>query len=58
MCYAPSVLATATMLHVIKEIEPCDYMEHQNQLMGVLKISEVDVISLTMSSAFINPIHT
>ncbi|KAF9607027.1 hypothetical protein IFM89_030800 [Coptis chinensis] len=24
VCYLPSVLATATMLHVIKEVEPCN----------------------------------
>ncbi|KAI9165463.1 hypothetical protein LWI28_014674 [Acer negundo] len=40
MCYLPSILATATMMHVIKEVEPFNHVEYQNQLMGVLKISE------------------
>ncbi|GAV64002.1 Cyclin_N domain-containing protein/Cyclin_C domain-containing protein [Cephalotus follicularis] len=40
MCYFPSILATATMLHVIKEVEPSGQMEYQNQLLEVLKISE------------------
>lgn len=43
VCYLPSILATATMMHVIKEVEPCNHLEYQNQLMEVLKISEVCV---------------
>ncbi|KAF8410119.1 hypothetical protein HHK36_002641 [Tetracentron sinense] len=38
--FLPSVLATATMLHVINQVEPCNPSEYQNQLMGVLKISK------------------
>ncbi|XP_010270923.1 PREDICTED: cyclin-D3-1-like [Nelumbo nucifera] len=38
--YLPSVLAAATMLHVIEEVEPCNPIEYQKQLMGVLKISK------------------
>ncbi|KAL5723331.1 cyclin protein [Ranunculus cassubicifolius] len=30
VCYLPSVLATATMLHVINQIETCNPMEYQN----------------------------
>lgn len=41
VCYLPSVLATATMLHVINEIEPFNPLEYQNQLMSVFKINEV-----------------
>nr|KJB17974.1 hypothetical protein B456_003G027100 [Gossypium raimondii] len=41
MLYIPSILAAATMLHVIKDIEPCHYLEYQKQLIGVLKICEV-----------------
>lgn len=41
MLYMPSILAAATMLHVIKDIEPCHYLEYQEQLIGVLKICEV-----------------
>ncbi|XLR57919.1 hypothetical protein S83_008591, partial [Arachis hypogaea] len=37
----PSTLAAATMIHVIKEIEPLNAMEYINQLMGLLKTSEV-----------------
>ncbi|PON67200.1 Cyclin [Trema orientale] len=40
VCYLPSVLATATMLHVINEIEPFNPVEYQNLLLSVLKISE------------------
>ncbi|GMI86473.1 CYCLIN D3;2 [Hibiscus trionum] len=40
MLYIPWILAAATMLHVIKEIEPCRYLEYQKQLIGVLKICE------------------
>ncbi|XP_050208193.1 cyclin-D3-3 isoform X2 [Mercurialis annua] len=40
MCYLPSALATAIMLHVIKEVEPCNEGEYQNQLMSVIQIDE------------------
>ncbi|KAL5726175.1 hypothetical protein ACHQM5_009242 [Ranunculus cassubicifolius] len=40
VCYLPSVLATATMLHVINQIETCNPMEYQNQLMEILKIDK------------------
>lgn len=39
----PSVLATATMLHVIDQIEHRDGVEYKNQLLGVLKISKEKV---------------
>ncbi|XVE87066.1 hypothetical protein DITRI_Ditri18aG0086400 [Diplodiscus trichospermus] len=38
--YIPSILAAATMLHVIKEVEPCHYLEYQKQLLEVLKTCE------------------
>ncbi|TMX00497.1 hypothetical protein EJD97_000740 [Solanum chilense] len=41
--YMPSVLATAIMLHVIHQIEPCNAIDYQNQLLGVLKISKENV---------------
>ncbi|CAK9143653.1 unnamed protein product [Ilex paraguariensis] len=41
--YLPSVLATATMLHVIHKVEPRDAIDYQNQLLGVLKISKEKV---------------
>ncbi|XP_028095777.1 cyclin-D3-1-like, partial [Camellia sinensis] len=34
-CYLPSVLAAATMLHVIKEVEPSNVLDCQNELMDV-----------------------
>ncbi|XP_014514931.1 cyclin-D3-1 [Vigna radiata var. radiata] len=39
----PSVLATATMLHVIDQIEHSGGMEYKNQLLSVLKISKEKV---------------
>jgi cyclin D3 len=41
MSYVPSILATATMLCVIEDIEPYNPLEYQNQLMNVLKVSKV-----------------
>ncbi|TQD91311.1 hypothetical protein C1H46_023123 [Malus baccata] len=41
--YLPSVLATATMMHVIDQVEPWNAIEYQNQLLGVLKISKEKV---------------
>ncbi|XP_057963687.1 cyclin-D3-1 [Malania oleifera] len=38
--YLPSVLAAAAMMHVIEQVEPCNAIDYQNQLMGVLKISK------------------
>ncbi|KAA8531659.1 hypothetical protein F0562_006624 [Nyssa sinensis] len=38
--HLPSELATATMLHVIKELEPYNVLECQNHLLGILKISK------------------
>ncbi|KAK7390938.1 hypothetical protein VNO78_19154 [Psophocarpus tetragonolobus] len=39
----PSVLAAATMLHVIDQIEHCGGMEYKNQLRSVLKINKEKV---------------
>jgi cyclin D3 len=44
MSYLPSILATVTMLHVIKEGDPRNQLEYQNQLMAVLKTNEVCVL--------------
>lgn len=41
ICYVPSVLAAATMLHAIHQLEPCNPLEYENQLLGVLKICKV-----------------
>ncbi|KAI3451983.1 hypothetical protein Pfo_008648 [Paulownia fortunei] len=38
--YLPSVIAAATMIYVIREIETCDALEDQNQLMSVLRTSK------------------
>lgn len=39
--YLPSVMATATMLHVIHQVEPTNAIHYENQLLAVLKISKV-----------------
>ncbi|CAL5392712.1 unnamed protein product [Camellia sinensis] len=41
--YLPSVLAAATMLHVIHQIDPCNSTEYQNQLLGVLNLNREKV---------------
>ncbi|PIN17608.1 G1/S-specific cyclin D [Handroanthus impetiginosus] len=42
--YMPSVLATATMLHVIHQVEHCNNaIDYENQLLSVLKISKDEV---------------
>lgn len=41
--YLPSVLATATMLNVIDQVEPCNPIEYQNQLISILKITKDQV---------------
>ncbi|KAI3462728.1 hypothetical protein Pfo_019391 [Paulownia fortunei] len=41
--YLPSVIAAATMKYVIREIEPCDALEYQNQLMSALRTSKEQV---------------
>ncbi|GMH02855.1 hypothetical protein Nepgr_004694 [Nepenthes gracilis] len=38
--YPPSVLATATMMHVISQIEPSNPLDYQKQLLDVLNISK------------------
>ncbi|KAE8674724.1 Cyclin-D3-1 [Hibiscus syriacus] len=40
MCYIPSVMATATMLHVVDGVEPNLRAEYQNQLLGILGIDK------------------
>ncbi|XAR61924.1 hypothetical protein NMG60_11016478 [Bertholletia excelsa] len=36
MCYLPSVLATAIMLHIIGDVEPSVAVEYRDQLLGTL----------------------
>ncbi|KAG5061216.1 Cyclin-D3-2 [Glycine soja] len=43
MSYLPSTLAAAITIHIIKEIEPLNATEYQNQLPGLLKTSEEQV---------------
>jgi hypothetical protein len=43
MSYLPSVLATATMVHVFNSVEPSLGDEYQNQLLGILGINKVSV---------------
>ncbi|KAL2477284.1 Cyclin-D3-2 [Forsythia ovata] len=37
--YLPSVVATATMLRVIHQVEPCTAIDYESQLLGILKIN-------------------
>ncbi|XP_052195177.1 cyclin-D3-3-like [Diospyros lotus] len=39
LSFLPSVLATAIMLHVIKEVDSCNVLDCQNELIDVLKTS-------------------
>ncbi|XP_011000145.1 PREDICTED: cyclin-D3-1-like [Populus euphratica] len=41
--YLPSVLATATMMHVIDQVESFNPIDYQNQLLEVLKITKEKV---------------
>lgn len=40
MSYIPSVVAAATMLHVVNTVEPRLLLEYQNQLLGILGIDK------------------
>lgn len=40
MCYLPSVIATATMLLVIRNVEPCNGVDYQTELLGILGIDK------------------
>ncbi|KAK1555127.1 hypothetical protein Q3G72_022306 [Acer saccharum] len=40
MHYLPSVVATATFLHVVKSLEPCLEVEYEKQLLGMLGINK------------------
>ncbi|GMI78492.1 CYCLIN D3;1 [Hibiscus trionum] len=54
MCYLPSVMATATMLHVVGSVEPSLRVEYENQLLGILGIDKDKVnecCELIMESA-------
>ncbi|KAI3761142.1 hypothetical protein L1987_51550 [Smallanthus sonchifolius] len=39
-CYLPSVIAAATMVHVINSVEPCIGTEFQSQLLGIIGINK------------------
>lgn len=41
MSYLPSVVAAATMLHVVNTVEPCLLVEYQSQLLGILGVDQV-----------------
>lgn len=41
LSYLPSVIATAIVSVVIKEVDPCNAMDYQAQLMDILKSSKV-----------------
>ncbi|GMI89698.1 CYCLIN D3;1 [Hibiscus trionum] len=58
MCYLPSVMATATMLHVVDSVEPSLRVEYENQLLGILGIDKDKVnecCELIMESVEGNP---
>ncbi|CAI9115847.1 OLC1v1016851C1 [Oldenlandia corymbosa var. corymbosa] len=40
LSYLPSVMATATMLHIVSNVEPCLTVEYQDQLLGILGINK------------------
>ncbi|KAJ0441567.1 putative cyclin domain-containing protein [Helianthus annuus] len=42
-CHLPSVVATATMVHVINSVEPCIGTEFQSQLLAILSINKEEV---------------
>lgn len=42
-CYLPSVIATATMVHVINSLEPCIGIQYQSHLLGILGINKEEV---------------
>ncbi|XP_071712040.1 cyclin-D3-1-like [Rutidosis leptorrhynchoides] len=42
-CHLPSVIATATMVHVINSLEPCIGMQYQSHLLGILGINKDEV---------------
>ncbi|XP_010464289.1 PREDICTED: cyclin-D3-2-like [Camelina sativa] len=43
MSYVPSVIATAIMIYVIKDLKPCDEVEYQSQLLTLLKVDQNEV---------------
>ncbi|KFK28418.1 hypothetical protein AALP_AA8G512200 [Arabis alpina] len=43
LCYVPSVLATAVMIYVIKDLKQCEEVEYQSQLMTLLKVNKEKV---------------
>ncbi|KVI02706.1 cyclin-D3-3-like [Cynara cardunculus var. scolymus] len=43
LVYLPSVMATATMILVIKEVDPTNALDYQNLLKGFLEINEEEV---------------
>ncbi|KAL0461815.1 UNVERIFIED_CONTAM: hypothetical protein Slati_0069100 [Sesamum latifolium] len=41
--YLPSVIAAATMKYVVRETDPCDAVEYQDQLMSALRTSKESI---------------
>ncbi|WOG82345.1 hypothetical protein DCAR_0101509 [Daucus carota subsp. sativus] len=58
--YLPSVLATATMLHVIHQVEPCNAIEYQNQLLAIFRTTKEEIkeccelVSYVSNSFYVN----
>ncbi|KAG8654788.1 hypothetical protein MANES_05G177400v8 [Manihot esculenta] len=57
MHYLPSVIAAATMLHVINGVEPCLRAEYESQLLGILgidkdKVDDCSQLIIEMASRY------
>ncbi|XP_019422651.1 PREDICTED: cyclin-D3-1-like isoform X2 [Lupinus angustifolius] len=54
MSFLPSTLAAATMIHVIKDIDPFNAMECRTQLLALLKTAEAFIISGRSANAYLD----
>lgn len=39
-CFLPSVVAAATIAYTLREIHPCDAMDYENRILGVLRMNK------------------
>ena len=53
LVYLPSVMATATMILVIKKVDPANALDYQNRLKGFLEVNEVCSIVCFLFSCYI-----
>jgi len=54
VCCLSSMLAAATVLHVIKEVEPCHALDYENELMDVLNLN-LSRVCMLFSWIFVLP---